>query len=117
MNVVNATQKEQRIRQAVHLKNNNHSLQQIADSLGITRQRVSQILKQANYHLNPVPPQPKRTPQQQQRRINDARSRSSQWYKANKDHKLETQRQYRRNQSVAELKELIASTRQPREVK
>ena len=102
---------DDRLRRIVELKNNNHTLQQIADEFDLTRQRVSQLLKQANYHCHPIPTNPRRTPEQAELRRLNAIETSRRWYANNKERKAQSQRDYRQRQYVAELSNLVASNR------
>jgi len=91
--------KDQRLAEIVAMKNEGRTLQEIADVHELTRQRISQLLKAANYHCHPVPCFPRRTPEQEERRKQHAREKSREWYAKNKERKAENQRRYR-----AELK-------------
>ena len=91
--------KDQRLAEIVAMKNEGRTLQEIADVHELTRQRISQLLKAANYHCHPVPCSPRRTAEQEERRKQHAREKSREWYAKNKERKAENQRRYR-----AELK-------------
>lgn len=86
---------DQRLAEIVAMKNNGQTLQQIADAHDLTRQRISQILKAANYHCHPVPCPPRRTPEQEERRRQRQRNRVREWYQNNKDRKNWNQRRNR----------------------
>ena len=94
--------KDQRLAEIVAMKNDGRTLQEIADAHELTRQRISQLLKAANYHCHPVPCSPRRTPEQQERRRQNARETSRQWYAKNKERKAESQRRYRAERRARE---------------
>ena len=94
--------KEQRLAEIVAMKNDGRTLQEIADAHELTRQRISQLLKAANYHCHPVPCQPRRTPEQQERRKQYAREKARQWAKDNRERRNATQRRNRAERRARE---------------
>ena len=93
--------KDQRLVEIVAMKNDGCTLQEIADEHELTRQRISQLLKAVNYHCHPVPCSPRRTAEQEERRKQNAREKSRQWYAKNKERKAESQRRYRASKAAA----------------
>jgi DNA-binding transcriptional MerR regulator len=103
--------KEQRLSQMVAMRNAGATLQDVGDYLGLTRERVRQVLKAANYHGQPGPPPTYRTEEQAASKAQRARERSQAWYRRNKETRLQYQRQRREQQYVNELSALIAGKR------
>jgi predicted transcriptional regulator len=97
--------------QIVAMRNEGATLQEVGDQLGLTRERVRQILKAANYHGHPGPPPTYRTEEQAAVKAQRARERSKDWYLRNKETRLQYQRQRREQQYVNDLSALIAGKR------
>ena len=111
MNPAFTKHKEQRLSQMVAMRNAGATLQDLGDQLGLSRERVRQVLKAANYHGHPSPPPAYRTEEQAAARARRAREYSQDWYRRTKATRLEKQRQRRQDEYVSALSALVASKR------
>lgn len=96
----------------VAMRNQGATLQDVGDHFGITRERVRQILKAANYHGHPVMPPVYASEEQKERKAERARQYSRAWYRQTKEERLQKQRDYRQFQYQEELKALVARRRE-----